>query len=106
MNKELKPSLGSRPSVHHCFPGLMLTSVTTGKQPKKLGPQVEVNQRGSCVLQWQGGFYANLLSTVHLVDSGLIDDWLLGSSVGSTKDLELCKYIVELCIRQPLTTRD
>ena len=36
--------------------GLMLTSVATGKLPKKQGPQVEVNQRGSRVLQWWGDF--------------------------------------------------
>ena len=46
LNKELKPSLGSRPLVHHHFPGLTPTSVATGKLPKKLGPRVEVIQRG------------------------------------------------------------
>ena len=35
----------------------------------------------------------------------MIDDWLCGSSVGSTKDLGLSKYIV-LSMRQPLTTTD
>ena len=35
-----------------------------------------------------------LLTTVHLIDSGLLDGWLRGSSVRSTKDLGLSKYIV------------
>ena len=50
--------------------------------------------------QWQGRLHANLLTTVHLVDSGLIDGCLRGSSVGSTNDLGLSKYIV-LSMRQP-----
>ena len=47
LNKELRPSLGSRPLVHPHF--YAFTSVYTGKLPKKLGPQVEVNQRLMCV---------------------------------------------------------
>ena len=47
----------------------------------------------------------NLLAAIHLVDSGLIDDWLGGGSVRSTKDLGLSKYVI-LSMRQPLVTTD
>ena len=40
------------------------------------------------------------------VDSGLIDDWLGGSSVRSTKDLGLGRYSVKLSVMQPLTMTD
>ena len=49
---------------------------------------------------------ANLLTAVHLIDSGLIDDWLRGSSSGSTKDLRLSRYFVKLSRRQPLMMTD
>ena len=54
--------------------------------------------------QWQGRLYTNLLAIVHFIDTGLIDDWLCGSSVRSTKDLGLKKYLAEVPMRQPLTT--
>ena len=37
--------------------------------------------------------YTNLLTTAHFAHSGLIDDWLHGSSVESMKELGLRKYI-------------
>ena len=45
-------------------------------------------------LLWQERRATNLLTSIHLVDSGLIDDSLHGSSVRSMKDLGLSKYIV------------
>ena len=46
MWKQLGFSLGSQPLVHCHFQDLCSTSVTTGWMPKKLGPQVEVDQTG------------------------------------------------------------
>ena len=40
-------------------------------------------------LQWRGRLYANLLASVHLVDSEFIGDWLYGSSFRSAKDLKV-----------------
>ena len=38
--------------IHHRLPGLTLLPVSLlGKLPKRLGPQVEVNQRGLFILQ-------------------------------------------------------
>ena len=34
------------------FQVLHFTSVATGEQFKRLGPQIEVNQRGYCILHW------------------------------------------------------
>ena len=45
------------------------------------------------------------LATVHLVHSGLIDDWLCGSNIESTKALRL-RIFIESSMRQPLTTTD
>ena len=47
-------------------------------------------------LQWQGRLYADLVATVHFIDTGLTDDWLRGSSIGSTEDLGLNRYLVEM----------
>ena len=55
-------------------------------------------------LQWRGRLYANLLATAHFTDTGLIDEWLRGSSVESTKDLGLNRYLVEMPKRQSLMT--
>ena len=55
--------------------------------------------------QWRGRLYTNLFTTAHfiLVGTRLIDDWLRESSIGSTKDLRLNRYLVEMPMRQPLT---
>ena len=46
--------------VHHRLPVLMLLHVLVsplGKLPKRLGPQVQVNQEGLSVLQWWGQLF-------------------------------------------------
>ena len=58
------------------------------------------------MLQWRGRLYISLLNTVHLIHTGLIDDWLRGSTVGSTNNLGLSRYFVKLSMRQPPTTTD
>ena len=44
------------------------------------------------MLQLQRRLYTN----AHLVDAGLIDDRLRGSSIGSTKDLRLQEILAKL----------
>ena len=66
----------------------MLTSVATGKLPKKLEPQVEANQTGSSVFAvarealCQSSCYCTLDS--YRVDK---DDWLCRSRLRSMQDL-------------------
>ena len=55
------------------------------------------------ILQWQGVLYTNLFATVHFIGTRLLDDWLRASSVRSTKDLGLNRYLVEISVRQPVT---
>ena len=45
--------------VHHCLLRFRLLPVLPlGKPPKRLGPRLEVNQTGLCVLQWRGQLFS------------------------------------------------
>ena len=57
-------------------------------------------------MQWQERLYTNLLATVHLVDSGLIDDWLRGRPLTTTDSLLAVKVVSmsKWCMRSQPTT--
>ena len=65
---EIKPFLGSQPRSILAIQDQCINSVATCMLPKRLGPQVKVNQRGQLVLQWGGMPYLKLHAAVHMID--------------------------------------